>query len=537
MIISEYVNIDITSRNITYFKEKGYEPKLNETINVKVNDIKRYSRIQIDIKCSNCGEEKQMTYTKYMDNVERYGFYTCRKCSTIKKKMTFNNNYGVDNPMKDEIIKKKGKDTKKRKYGDENYNNQEKHKQTNIKKYGVEHHLQNINILDKQKKTNLDKYGFEYACQSPDIRKKIKNTKKEKYGYEYYNNVNKMIESKLEHYNFNIKPLNKKEFECDCDQGNNHKYIINKNLLYYRINKKSILCTACNKISNISEDEKLILNFIENNYSGEIITNSKSVIPPYELDIYLPEINLSFEFNGLYWHNELNRPKNYHKIKSDLCDEKGIQLIHIYEDDWTYKQDIIKSIILNKLNKTQNKIYARKTEIKEIKDNNLIRNFLNENHLQGFIGSSIKLGLFYNDQLISIMTFGKKRIFMKSLKSGGFEILRFCNKLNTNVIGGASKLFNYFINNYNPNEIISYVDRSYSSGNLYKKLGFKLNHISPPNYYYVINNLKYHRYLFRKDILVNQGYDPNKTEHKIMLDRKIYRIYNSGNYKFMYKND
>jgi hypothetical protein len=114
-------------------------------------------------------------------------------------------------------------------------------------------------------------------------------------------------------------------------------------------------------------------------------------------------------------------------------------------------------------------------------------------------------------------------------------MLRFCNKLNTNVIGGASKLFNYFINNYKYNTIISYADRSYSNGNLYKQLGFELDHITEPNYYYVIDGIRHYRYNFRKDILIKEGYDSNKTEHEIMLERKIYRIYNSGNYKFKYK--
>ena len=113
-------------------------------------------------------------------------------------------------------------------------------------------------------------------------------------------------------------------------------------------------------------------------------------------------------------------------------------------------------------------------------------------------------------------------------------MLRFCNKLKSNIIGGASKLFNYFIKNYNPIEIITYADRSYSNGELYKQLGFDFYHISVPNYHYIINGIRYHRYLFRKDVLVKEGYDSNKTEHQIMFERKIYRIYNSGNYKFIY---
>ena len=118
---------------------------------------------------------------------------------------------------------------------------------------------------------------------------------------------------------------------------------------------------------------------------------------------------------------------------------------------------------------------------------------------------------------------------------GFFEMLRFCNKLNTNVVGGASRLFKHFIKNHNPVEIISYADRSWSTGDLYERLGFKLVHKTQPNYYYVVNGIRKHRFNFRKDQLIKNGADHNKTEHEIMLEKKIYRIYDSGNLKYVFK--
>ena len=202
-----------------------------------------------------------------------------------------------------------------------------------------------------------------------------------------------------------------------------------------------------------------------------------------------------------------------------------------------HNQDIVKSMILNKLDKTYNKIYARKCEIKEIKNNKLIKEFLEANHIQGFVGSAIKIGLFYNSELVSLMTFGSRRIVMgkKLTNNDEYELLRFCNKLNTNVIGGASKLFKYFINNYKPIEITTYADRSISQGKLYETLGFNFIGKTNPNYYYIIDGIRHHRFNYRKDLLVKQGYNINKTEHEIMIDRKIYRIYDSGNLKFIYK--
>jgi hypothetical protein len=249
-----------------------------------------------------------------------------------------------------------------------------------------------------------------------------------------------------------------------------------------------------------------------------------------ELDIYIPDLKLAFEFNGLYWHNELYKDKNYHLNKTELCEKNGIQLIHIYEDDWIYKQDIVKSMILNKLGKTSNKIYARKCEIREITDNKLVREFLDENHIQGFIGSKVKIGLFHENELVSLMMFGKRRVAMgkKTSEEGEFELLRFCSKLNTNVVGGGNKLFKHFVKNYDPKMITTYTDRSWSNGNLYNQLGFKYEGKTDPNYYYIIDGIRHHRFNFRKDILVKEGYDPSLTEHQIMLNRKIYRIYDSG---------
>jgi len=132
------------------------------------------------------------------------------------------------------------------------------------------------------------------------------------------------------------------------------------------------------------------------------------------------------------------------------------------------------------------------------------------------------------------MTFGNRRVAMGKKSTEEYELLRFCNKLNTNVIGGASKLFKYFINNYNPKKITTCVDRSFSQGKLYEILGFRLQSKTQPNYYYIKNKIRQHRFNFRKDILVKEGYDSTKTEHEIMLERKISRIYDSGNLKFIF---
>jgi hypothetical protein len=132
------------------------------------------------------------------------------------------------------------------------------------------------------------------------------------------------------------------------------------------------------------------------------------------------------------------------------------------------------------------------------------------------------------------MTFGRLR---KSLgqrsKEDTYELLRFCNKLNTNVVGGASKLLKYFEMKYKPIEIISYSDNSRSNGDLYEKIGFKLSHDTVPNYYWVIDGIRKHRFNYRKDKLVKEGHDINKTEIEIMSELGYYRIFDSGSKKWI----
>jgi len=189
-----------------------------------------------------------------------------------------------------------------------------------------------------------------------------------------------------------------------------------------------------------------------------------------------------------------------------------------------YKQDIVKSIILDLLGKCKI-IDVNKCIIKEV-DNNTAKIFLQNNHIQGSVDSEVKIGLYYNGDLYSLMVFGKST-------NEKIELLRFCNKLGINVIDGAYKLFSYYKNNYNIQEIISYVDRSWFSGCLYNNLGFKLEKEIKPNYYYINGGIRENSLNYCISKLIKDGYDKNKTEKEIMFERGIYRIYDSGSLKFI----
>ena len=280
---------------------------------------------------------------------------------------------------------------------------------------------------------------------------------------------------------------------------------------------------------NSSKMEKEVGEYVVSLVGEEnVILNSKSILESRkELDIFVPSCNVAFEFNGLYWHNELNKSANYHLEKTTDCNKQNIHLFHIFEDEWQYKQEIVKSMIKNMLRLNYNKIYARKCKIR-IVDSKTAKIFLNNNHLQGNCYGSINLGLFYDNELVSLMVFGSSRHFVGNGKTK-YELLRFCNKINTHVSGGASKLFSYFVKNYDPQEIISYADKRWSNGNLYGVLGFELYNESKPSYYYVIGDKRVYRYNLRKNILVEKFNCPtDKTEKEFCFEQKWYRIYDCG---------
>lgn len=282
-----------------------------------------------------------------------------------------------------------------------------------------------------------------------------------------------------------------------------------------------------------------LLSFIKSNYDGLILVSVSGVIVISSLDIYLPDKQLAINFNGLVSHNELSISNKLHLTQTVECEAKGIHLIQIYGDDWLNKQDIVKSRILNALGKSD-RIFARKCKAQKVTFTDS-KEFLNNSHLMGGCSDKIRLGLYNNGELVAIMTFGKLRrnLGQKNITDNDFELLRYSNKINTTVIGGANRLYKFFLQEYNPKTIISYADRSWTMNNghtLYDILGFTNKGTSNPNYHYIVNDHRKNRFNYRKNVLIERGFDKEKTEHQIMLDQGIFRIYNSGQIKFHFTN-
>lgn len=291
----------------------------------------------------------------------------------------------------------------------------------------------------------------------------------------------------------------------------------------------------------ISSYEIELQNFLKA-YDVGFETNRQILIGK-EIDILIPSINLGIEFDGLLWHSEFygKKDKNYHLNKTILCNQKGYSLIHIFEDEYVNKKDIVLSKLKHIIKKDYDlpKIQGRKIVVKEIYKNDA-EFFLNQFHIQGFSSGTVYLGGFYNGELVAVMTFKNGGITNKD-----WELTRFATNYNYRYQGVGGKLFKYFIQNYNPKSIISFADRRWTTNpnnNLYTNLGFELINITKPDYRYYNNKIdkfkRFHKFSLNKNKLSKKyGFPLTMTEREMAMEAGFDRIWDCGLFKYIWKND
>lgn len=502
--------------------------------------------------CEHCGNEFEIKYQK------RTQRFCCKKCSNASpdtkrkivesQKKTYMENYGVEHPMKTEktvenfkkSMKKKygvehalqkeeflekSKNTKLEKYGDENYNNVEQIKQTCLERYGVENPRQTEEYIEKYYSTCQERYNTDHASKSKAYRDTHRDTFFEKLETsERFSNFTALF-TKEDYEGFTGKYIKKYPFKCKrCGNISTHNIS----------GGRSPQCPKCDrKYSKFQTEVLEFVNSIDNSWRS----NDRQIISPLEIDIVSETHKLGIECDSLLYHSEVFGKKNklYHVNKTKLSTIKGFQLLHIWDFEWIGKQEIVKSIILNHLNKTPRTIYGRECVVKELSPN-ITKDFLLKNHIQGKDKSSIKLGLYHNDELVSVMTFYKSR-FDKRIQ---YELSRFCNKTNTSVVGGASKLFKHFVKYYDPKSVVTYSDRRYFSGQIYQTLGFNFVDLTRPTYRYILNNYTsvISRINYRKSLLKEKlpSFDESLSEWENMKNNGFDRIWDCGNSKWIYSS-
>lgn len=508
-------------------------------------------------KCVVCGKEFHVL------DVQSYVPQTCsdecrwilskahvdneKMVDTLKKTMM--DKYGVENAMDLQSSKDKIVATNREKYGADYYTQtdeyRQKVKQTNLEKYGVDHHLKSQEVRNKINQTVSERYGVNNVSKSDDIRGRIKDRIFETYRVK---NIGQRNIRHLDDWNlfisspeqFIVDKFNSSTTISDiCDY-----FGVTVCAVYNNIDVKSLRIKSLISF-NYSKMESEVVNFIKSlNSQVSIIQNDRTQISPYELDIYIPELSLAIECNPTETHNSsecdpwggVPKAPSYHKMKSEMCREKGIFLFHIFGHEWTNNREVLQSMLRNLLRKNEKKIYSRKCEVKEVANLDAVQ-FLNDNHRQGYATSSTRLGLYYEDQLVSLMTFGKMRNTIgtgKESLSDCVELIRFCNLKNTSVVGGASKLFKYYVENYSPTRIRSFSDIAHTQGTLYPQLGFEVVRESDPGYVWVdsTTDMAYNRVRAQKhnlkNLLNDSSIDLSKSEKAIMEEHGFVKVYDCG---------
>ena len=454
--------------------------------------------------------------------------------------------YGVEYPMQSEEVKSKCASTTNKHYGGFGWASpvlKEQIKQTNLRRYGVENPMQNPEIRSRVEETNWIRYKSKFFKGSTeDLKSTLQDPSKVENFIEFRSSPEIFIQT-----HFDTKPtLTQISKVVGYDTSTVSFYILKNNLKHlieYRISTLEV--ELHNFLSSIVPED-------------EINVNCRRVITPLELDFYLPKYTLGIECNPTYTHNSSRRtcydsedssvaiPANYHQNKTIECESKGVRLFHIFGYQWSARPEVIKSMILNALGMTPVVYYARNLIVKEVSDADS-HNFLDSNHIQGYASGKVRIGLYNSEELVSLMVLSRKRGSMGHSQkdtADDWELVRFCNQIYSRCVGGASKLFKYFLSKYDPDSVVSFSDRSTTTGGLYEALGFKFDSYSGVGYVWVNSNTD--AYLTR--VACQKRRLPklfneldldiiNKTESEIMEEHGYVRVYNSGLIKWIWNHN
>ena len=354
--------------------------------------------------------------------------------------------------------------------------------------------------MDKSRITSLEKYGTEYPNQSDIVKQHIIDSNLEKYGVE--------------------RPAQSDEIKRKTIETNRKRYGVDYTCLVFSGKYKGNDSSYNRSFAKLLDDVGIV-------YEREFLLEKYSY--DFKIGNTLIEINPTATHNTHFNPYGKNRiDVNYHRDKSKLAKDSGYHVIHVF--DWDDTDKVVQLL------KDRVTVYARNCDIRVVSDVDT-NNYLDMYHLQSTCrGQKIRLGLYYNNQLVSLMTFGKSR-FNKNCE---YELLRYCSHYN--VVGGAEKLFKHFIKEYKPNSIVSYCDTSKFSGKVYDTLGFTLDTINSPScHWYSAKEGKH----ITDNLLRMQGYDrlfkenhgKGTSNEELILNRGYLPIYDCGQATYIWRRD
>lgn len=517
------------------------------------------TRAKISVK--NTANAKERLEKAKQTRIERYGVPYVQNIPEvkIKTKEAFMRRYGVDSwsktPEAKEISSRPWSDAKKAAYN-------EKAKATFMRKYGVEHHTKTEEYLikrtntilkdtggkftnyfldfDRVREANIKKYGVPHYSQTPEgrlarsINSPMRNPETKL--KQRLSKMSKKYSPELINFILANDPIKFKEYIADIatTHGYTHRMQIasHLNISYsylnnlFRSNQMDSEYLALGTSKSYKEQD--VYDFVKS-LGVSIKRSDRTVLNGKEIDMLIESHKLGIEFNGIYYHSVFTggKDKYYHVNKTDIAESKGYQLLQILESEWELKKDIWKSIIKSKLGIYDRKIFARKCVVEEI-SSKVARIFLDKNHLSGFIGASYHLGLFYSDELVAVISYGKSRF-----NSEENEIYRFASLLGVQVLGGLGKLLSRI-----PCEnLITFADRRISGVNsAYAKFFINVNKTSPNWYGLKQGDIELkHRLSFTKEKtkkMLQNRYNNDMSIFDNLFNNGYDIIYDCGNLKF-----
>lgn len=409
-----------------FLKNKGLAHPQCKISKTRKTNLEKYGVINA------CNKDIAGRVAKFKENVEE---------TVEKRRQTSLEKYGVDHPGKSIEVQEKRKQTCIEKYGVEHpwqcVEVRDKMKQTILEKYGVGSPLQSVEVMQKMQQTNMDRYGVEFTTQLPDMQEKTKQTMLREYGVTH--------RSQLPEY------CNKLKEWCD----NNPEKVFT------------------------SKSELEVLEWVRQYYPE----SKKYKDGTHEIDIFIPNINLGIEFDGLYYHQEDRVGQKYHIDKTKYFKDKGIRIVHIFEHEWRDRKNQVKSFLLSTIGKNEVRIGARKCQVlwsNNPQDIIEVNKFLETYHIQGALNRNTEYvaKVMFNNDLLAVATFGKHH-----RNNVDWVLTRFCTKTNFTIQGVLSKISKLASQQLKA-DMLSWADYRLSIGNGYEKAGWVFEQLLPPDYFY-----------------------------------------------------
>lgn len=441
---------------------------------------------------------------------------------------------------------------------------------TNIVRYGHKMSVHGVEIKDKAKETMLERYGVESPLQSAEIQERRKATMIEtfgtdsgfdldsfkvtmmkRYGVECAsqcseiqqraaesNSKNKwlVILKKAQANGLIVKTMDHKAAYIDLECGTCHNtFQVGRLGFNARILAGEKLCWIChpeNKPKRSKAEFECFQMIKAASPNLEVLQSKRFTVSTgkkMEIDLYIPSLNLGIEYNGIFWHSTIKKENEYHRLKSEEFKILGIDILHVWEDNWNTKRAIVESMIKNRIGIHEHKIGARECELVEL-TNAQRKTFFESSHLSGDINASHAFGLMWNGTIVAAASFGRPRFS----KTAEFELYRFALAINHSVRGALPRLISAHVRHFGQS-LMTYKSLDFGLGeSVYERNGFTEIKRSDPSFFYSDGQIRYNRMNFQKKNLLAAGADPTLTEEEIAWEMGYWRVWDCGNSVLVY---